>query len=157
MFFVRSDMGAEARQRSRPSPNPAEAPSGMMRAMITASDVVANLMSAIETGDLEGVKVCYSPDVVVWANFDGKARELDSSLRVLEWLVTNTTDRRYEIMRRVEIEGGVLQQHVLHATVTATGKSFAMPACLIVSVRGDRINHIDEYLDLSVMTAAFTE
>ena len=124
---------------------------------MTASDVVANLISAIETGDLEGVKVCYSPDIVVWANFDGKARELDSSLRVLEWLVTTTTDRRYEIVRRIEIEGGVLQQHVLHATVLATGKSFAMPACLIVSVRGDRINHIDEYLDLSVMTAAFTE
>ena len=124
---------------------------------MTASDVVANLISAIETGDLEGVKVCYSPDVVVWANFDGKARELDSSLRVLEWLVTTTTDRRYEIVRRIEIEGGVLQQHVLHATVLATGKSFAMPACLVVSLRGDRINHIDEYLDLSKMTAAYAE
>ena len=122
-----------------------------------ASQVVANLISAIETGDLEGVKVCYSPDVVVWANFDGKARELDSSLRVLEWLVTTTTDRRYEIVRRIEIEGGVLQQHVLHATVLATGKSFAMPACLVVSLRGDRINHIDEYLDLSKMTAAYAE
>lgn len=125
--------------------------------MITASDVVANLMSAIETGDLEGVKVCYSPDVVVWANFDGKARELDSSLRLLERLVSAITDRRYEIIRRIEIEGGVLQQHVLHGTVVATGKSFAMPACLIVSVRGDRINHIDEYLDPSAMASAFAE
>ena len=41
--------------------------------MISPSDVVANLTSAIETGDFEGVKICYSPDVVVWANFDGKA------------------------------------------------------------------------------------
>ena len=125
--------------------------------MISPGDVVANLMSAIETGDFEGVKICYSPDVVVWANFDGKARELDSALRVLEWLVSQTTDRRYEIIRRVEIEGGVLQQHVLHATVTATGKSFAMPACLIVGVRGDRISHVDEYLDPSVMAPAFEE
>ena len=119
--------------------------------------VVGRLITAIETGDLDGVRACYSPDVVVWANFDGKAKDLESSLRVLEWLVANTSERRYEVRRRIEIEGGVLQQHVLHGTVAATEKSFAMPACLVVTVKGDRISHIDEYLDVSVMQPAFAE
>ena len=125
--------------------------------MSEALEVVERLIAAIEMGDLDGVRACYAPEVVVWANSDNKAKDLDASLRVLEWLVGQTSERSYQIQRRIAIEGGVLQQHVLRATVNATGKSFAMPACLVVSVRGDRITHIDEYLDASVMTPAFTE
>ena len=91
----------------------------------------------------------------MWANFDDIAKDLDASLGVLAWLVDATTERRYEVTRRIEIEGGALQQHVLHATVAKTGKSFSMPACLVIEVDGDRITHIDEYLDASVMTPAF--
>jgi ketosteroid isomerase-like protein len=125
--------------------------------MSTAIDVVEAMIRAIEDGDLDGVKLCYSPDVVVWANFDGRARDLESSLRVLAWMLENTSERRYEIQRRIEIEGGVLQQHVLHGTAAGTGKTFSMPACLVVSVHGGRINHIDEYLDPSVLQPAFAE
>ncbi len=125
--------------------------------MSTAMEVVGQMIRAIEDGDLEGVKVCYSPDIVVWANFDGRARDLDSSLRVLAWMLENTSERRYEIQRRIEIEGGVLQQHVLHGTAASTGKKFSMPACLVVSVHGGRINHIDEYLDPAALQPAFGE
>ena len=125
--------------------------------MSLALETVDRLITGIEMGDLDAVRACYAPEVVVWANFDGKAKDLDSSLRVLEWLVSSTTDRRYEVLRRIDIEGGVLQQHVLHATVAATEKTFAMPACLVVTVRGDRITHIDEYLDVSAMTPAYEE
>jgi ketosteroid isomerase-like protein len=120
-----------------------------------ALDLVDRLIRAIEAGDLDGVRACYSPDVTVWANFDQRARDLESSLRVLAWLVEHTTSRRYEVQRRIEIEGGVLQQHVLHGTVAATGKEYAMPACLVISVDGARITHVDEYLDPAVMQPAF--
>ena len=73
-------------------------------------------------GDREGVRAWYAPEGVVWANCDGKAKDLDASLRVLEWLVGHTSERSYQIQRRIDIEGGVLQQHVLRATVNATGK-----------------------------------
>ena len=125
--------------------------------MSTAIDVVEQMIRAIEAGDLDGVRLCYSPDIVVWANFDGRARDLDGALRVLAWMLGNTSERRYEIRRRIEIEGGVLQQHVLHGTAASTGRKFSMPACLVVSVRGGRINHIDEYLDPSVLQPAFAE
>ncbi|MBK5289916.1 MAG: nuclear transport factor 2 family protein [Acidimicrobiia bacterium] len=120
-------------------------------------DLVSRMISAIEAGDLDGVRACYSPDIVVWANFDGKDRDLEASLRLLGWLLTSTSERRYEVRRREEIDGGVLQQHVLHGTVAATGKSFAMPACLVVTIDGDRISRIDEYLDRAAMTPAFAE
>lgn len=125
--------------------------------MSAALETVNRMIEAIETGDLDGLRACYSPDVVVWANFDGQARDLEASMRVVSWLVSSTSDRRYEVHRRIDIEGGVLQQHVLHGTVAETGKTFSMPACLIVTVRGDLITHIDEYLDTAVMTPAYEE
>jgi len=125
--------------------------------MSASLDLVGRLISAIEAGDIDCVRACYSPDVTVWANFDGEAKDLDASLRVLTWLVGATTERRYDVQRRIEIDGGALQQHVLHATVAKTGKSFAMPACLVVTIVGDHITQIDEYLDASAMTPAFAD
>lgn len=124
--------------------------------MSDALDLVDRLITAIEAGDLEGVRACYTPTTTVWANFDQRDRDLESSMRVLSWLVENTTSRRYEILRRIEIEGGVLQQHVLHGVAAATGKDYAMPACLVIRIEDGRIAHVDEYLDPAVMQPAFT-
>jgi ketosteroid isomerase-like protein len=123
--------------------------------MTDTLDLVDRLITSIEAGDIDGVAACYSPGIEVWANFDGQAKDLDASLRVLAWLVGATTERRYEVTRRIEIEGGALQQHVLHATVAKTGKSFSMPACLVMQIDDGVIVRIDEYLDASVMTPAF--
>ena len=127
----------------------------MITVMTAALALVERMVAAIEANDVDAVRACYSPDITVWANFDGKARDIESSLRVLAWLIGHTSSRRYEILRRIEIDGGVLQQHILYGTVAATGKSFAMPACLIISIDGDCITHIDEYLDPAVMAPAF--
>ena len=123
--------------------------------MTDSLDLVHRLIGAIESGDIDGVRACYSPAITVWASFDGEAKDLDASLGVLSWLVGSTSERHYDVVRRIEIEGGVLQQHVLHGTVAKTGKSFSMPACLVVTIADGLITHIDEYLDVSVMTPAF--
>lgn len=116
-------------------------------------DLVARLIAGIEDGDLAAVRSMYAPGAVVWTCFDDRVRDVDSALRVIEWLVGATTERRYEVGRRVEIDGGVLQQHVLHAT-THAGKTFSMPACLVFQIDGDRFTHIDEYLDPKPVMAA---
>ncbi len=118
-----------------------------------ALELVDRLIRGIEDGDLAAVRSVYAPDVVVWAGFDNRARDVDSSLGVLEWLLSVTTERRYEIVRRVEIEGGVLQQHVLHAT-TRSGTTFSMPACLVIHVGDALITRVDEYLDPAPVAAA---
>ncbi len=109
-------------------------------------DLVARLIAAIEAGELGVVRSLYSPEAVVWTCFDDRERDVDGSMRVLEWLVGSTTERRYDVTRRIAIDGGVLQQHVLHAT-THAGKTFSMPACLVVHVDGDHVARVDEYLD----------
>jgi ketosteroid isomerase-like protein len=117
-----------------------------MTATVNATDVLARMIGAIENGNLELVRSLYAPGAVVWTCFDDQEREVDSAMRVVEWLVGATTERHYEVTRRVEIEGGALQQHVLHGT-TPTGRTFAMPACLVVQVEGELVTRIDEYLD----------
>jgi ketosteroid isomerase-like protein len=121
--------------------------------MTTPTELAARLAAAIEAGDVDAVRDLYAPEIVVWANFDDARRDRESALRVLSWLVSSTTRRHYEITRRVEIEGGVLQQHVLHGT-TDSGNDFAMPACLVLRVDGEHITAIDEYLDPAPITKA---
>ena len=40
-----------------------------------------------------------------------------------------------------------MQQHVLRATITATGEPYAMPACIICTVVDGRVTRRDEYMD----------
>lgn len=116
-------------------------------------ELVARLIGGIETGDLASVRGLYAPGAVIWTCFDDRTRDVDSSMGVLEWLVGATIERHYDVTRRIAIDGGVLQQHVLHATAS-NGKTFAMPACLVIRIDGDRITRIDEYLDPQPVTAA---
>jgi ketosteroid isomerase-like protein len=116
-------------------------------------DVVTGLVGAIEAGDLAAVRSVYAPGAVVWTCFDNHERDIDSSMRVIEWLVGASTERRYEVTRRIEIEGGVLQQHVLHVT-TNEGRRFSMPACLVVQISDGFVTRIDEYLDPKPVTTA---
>lgn len=124
-----------------------------MATTVKPLDLVARLVGSIETGELDEVRALYAPGAVVWTCFDDRSRDVESSMGVLEWLVGATTERHYEVTRRVEIEGGVLQQHVLHATAK-NGKTFSMPACLVIGISGDGITRIDEYLDPHPVTAA---
>ena len=117
-------------------------------------EIVDRLVTGIETGALDQVRALYAPDAVVWTCFDDRERNVDSSMGVLEWLVSNTTERRYDVSRRCLIDGGVLQQHVLRATSKHRDREFAMPACLVIRVEGGHITRIDEYLDPSAVTAA---
>ncbi len=104
------------------------------------------LCAAIEAGDLDAVSDCYADDFVSWGNIDDREADKERSLRLLGWLCAKLADRRYEIRRRERIPGGFLQEHVLTGTAP-DGSAVAMPACLVVTVAGDHIVRINEYLD----------
>ncbi|OBG52947.1 MULTISPECIES: nuclear transport factor 2 family protein [unclassified Mycobacterium] len=111
------------------------------------ADAADRLFTAIEKGDYAAVDGMWSDDIAVWRvgarGDDGKAR----ALRVIDWFITATTERRYEILDRRFFEGGFVQQHVLHATGHA-GQSISMRVCIVIRVGGDgRLDRIDEYFD----------
>jgi ketosteroid isomerase-like protein len=93
----------------------------------------------------------WAEDIAVWRagarRDDDKAR----ALRVIDWFITATTARRYEILDRQlfdsEHASGFAQQHVLHATGHA-GQSISMRVCIVIRVTADGlITRIDEYFD----------
>ena len=112
----------------------------------TVSDVADRLFRAIEAGDREKVRRLWSDDVVVWKTGD-RDRDKDRALRVINWFIDTTAQRRYEILDRRYFDGGFVQQHTLHAD-GRNGASIAMRVCLVVKVDANGlINRIDEYFD----------
>ncbi|OBF29380.1 DUF4440 domain-containing protein [Mycobacterium sp. ACS1612] len=111
-----------------------------------AETIADRLFGAIQNGDVAAVEQLWSPDVVVWKVADrerGKAR----ALRVIDWFVGATTERRYEILERKFFDGGFVQQHILHAR-GHTGGLISMRVCIVIKMGDDGlISRIDEYFD----------
>src|ERR1700757_4976193 len=86
-------------------------------------DTADRLFTSKVNGDKAAVDRLWSDDIAVWRvgarRDDGKAR----ALRVIDWFIAVTTERRYEILdRRLFADlsdgsiSGFVQQHILHAT-----------------------------------------
>ncbi len=113
----------------------------------TIVDVADRLFTAIEKSDIAAVDRMWSDDVAVWRvgarRDDDKAR----ALRVIDWFITATTERHYEILDRQLFEAGFVQQHILHANGHA-GQSISMRVCIVIRVGANgMIDRIDEYFD----------
>lgn len=118
-----------------------------------ALELADRLFAAIAANDLEALRNdVYSPDVVVWHNNDNHEQRIDENLKVLNWLSRKVTNRRYEEVRRQATETGFVEQHVLRGTAE-NGTELDIPACLVVTVSGDRISRIDEYIDSAALAA----
>lgn len=118
---------------------------------MTITEVADRLFSAIEKGDRETVASMWGDDIAVWRT-DGRrdpttCDDKPRALRVIDWFLSTTATRGYEILDRQVFENGFVQQHVLHATGHG-GQSIAMRVCIVIKVdKEGLINRIDEYFD----------
>jgi len=118
---------------------------------MTVNELADRLFSAIENGDRATVASMWSENVAVWRT-DGRrdATTCDDkprALRVIDWFLSTTASRGYEILDRQVFENGFVQQHVLHATGHG-GQSIAMRVCIVIKVDTEGlIDRIDEYFD----------
>lgn len=108
--------------------------------------VTEQLFAAIEAGDVDTVAALYTDDVTVWHNFDNAAQSKRENLATLAWMARRVSGLRYEVQSRVEVPGGVLQQHILHGTAPS-GEALDIPASMRLYIEGGRISRIEEYLD----------
>lgn len=104
------------------------------------------IFAAIEAGDVDAVRAIYADDVAVWHNFDQLTQTRDENLRTLGWMHAHARGLRYTEVRRIVLDHGFVQQHVLRATAP-NGTEMAIPAMLHVFCEGGRITRIEEYLD----------
>jgi ketosteroid isomerase-like protein len=113
----------------------------------TIVDVADRLFTAIVKGDRAAVDRLWSDDITVWRSGARRDDHKARALRVIDWFITATTERRYEILDRQLFEGGFVQQHLLHATGHA-GQSISMRVCMVIRVGTNAlIERIDEYFD----------
>jgi ketosteroid isomerase-like protein len=109
-------------------------------------EVADKLFAAIPRGDIAAVRALYAPNAEIWHNHDGVTQDPASNLRVLDWVVRNIRELRYEEIRRQATPSGFVQQHVLRG-IAPNGKPVEVPACIVCAVSGGRITRLDEYLD----------
>ncbi len=113
----------------------------------TVVDVADRLFAAIEQGDVAGVDRLWSNDIAVWRVGARRDNDKARAMRVIDWFVSATTQRRYEILDRQLFDGGFVQQHILHATGHAA-QSISMRVCIVIRVgESGLIDRIDEYFD----------
>ena len=113
----------------------------------TIVDVADRLFAAIEKSDVAAVDRLWGDDVAVWRTGARRDDDKGRALRVIDWFITTTLERRYEILDRRLFEDGFVQQHILHATGHA-GQSISMRVCIVIRVgTNGLIDRIDEYFD----------
>jgi ketosteroid isomerase-like protein len=103
-------------------------------------------MDALNVGDAAAVKAFYTDDATIWHNFDNHDQPLADNLKMLEWFVRKAPGRRYRVLRREIVPGGWFQQHVLEAQLP-NGREMKLYACCVITLAGDRIRRIEEYVD----------
>jgi ketosteroid isomerase-like protein len=111
------------------------------------ASVADRLFSAIEAGDVDVVAAMWSDDVTVWHVGDAGRNEKPRAIRVIEWFVSATADRHYDVLDRRFFDGGFVQQHRLHGT-TRNGEPYELRVGIVIEVgRNGLITRIDEYFD----------
>lgn len=114
-------------------------------------DKADQLFTLIANGDKAAVDRLWSDDIAVWRVGARRDNDKTRALRVIDWFIGVTTERRYEILdRRLFDDGsisGFLQQHVLHAT-GHEGQLISMRVCIVIRVgTNGLIDRIDEYFE----------
>ena len=117
----------------------------------TVLDAANRLFTAIERSDVAAVDAMWSSDIAVWRVGSRRDDDKARAMRVIDWFIGATTQRRYEILDRQLFDDGsargFVQQHILHATGRA-GQSISLRVCIVIRVgTGGLIERIDEYFD----------
>jgi ketosteroid isomerase-like protein len=125
----------------------------MTSSPVQINDVADRFFATIERGDGDALDALWADDAVVWRQGGGRERDKPRGLKVIQWFVDATADRRYEVLDRQLFDGGFLQQHNVHAH-TKDGTPLSFRACLVIKVGADGlITRIDEYLDPADLAA----
>jgi len=113
------------------------------RVVRSVADKVARFVA---DGDLDALRALYAPDARIWHNTDDKDKTVEESLAFLDGLLSVTTKRWYADVRLTPTPSGYVDQHYMCAVMT-TGEEVRVPICMVVTLEGERVKRIEEYIE----------
>jgi ketosteroid isomerase-like protein len=121
----------------------------MSAAATRLSAIADRFFTALEGNDVAAVVSCYAPDATLWHNFDQVKMTPAENAASLRDYFARFPARTYQDVRRGYLaDDGVVQQHVLRL-VRLDGRTFDWPGCIVLRVRNDKIQLLEEYVDLA--------
>ena len=114
--------------------------------------IADRFFGAPEEGSEGKVLECYAHDAIVWHNFDMISMSPTESLGGVRTLFENFPMRKYIDVRRLPTPKGFVQQHVLRLT-RGDGVVIDWPACIVFELHDGKITLLEEYVDLSALSA----
>lgn len=118
-----------------------------MNTQTTDFSAIDMMFKAIEQGDMDSLRTCFTPDALIWHNFDGVDADVDTTVAILGGLCAASSSRSYEDRRRTTVGSLAFLQHTLTAELPS-GDRLVLPAMMRVEVADNGlISRIDEYFD----------
>jgi limonene-1,2-epoxide hydrolase len=118
--------------------------------MVSASAVVDDFFAAIESADMEEIRRLYTSDVQIWHNDGSPPQDFEEGLQLIEGLTSVVSDLKFEVLRRAEVDGGCLQQHVMRGKIGDREVALDAAMYLAVDVDGRHITRVEEYFDTAM-------
>lgn len=112
---------------------------------------VTKFFAALQSGDMATCETLFTEDGVVWHNYEQSEQSKAEALTALSGLAQ--LNARFEIIGRDVIGNTCVQRHVVRVLLPG-GEVAAIPALHRISLEGNRIRRIEEYMDSAQMAAA---
>jgi ketosteroid isomerase-like protein len=112
---------------------------------------VTKFFAALQSGDTATCESLFTDDGVVWTNYAQSEQPKAEALAALSGLAQ--LDARFDIIGRDVIGSTCIQRHVVRVVLPG-GEVAAIPAIQRISLEGNRIRRIEEYMDSAQMAAA---
>jgi len=104
------------------------------------------LFDAIEREDLDGMRACYAPDMVLWFNVTGQESSGEDTIAAQVEGRALLRRRTYDDRTISTFADGFVVQYTL-TIVQHDGRRRSLWACAVATVHDGLIVRLDEYLD----------
>jgi 4-carboxymuconolactone decarboxylase len=109
----------------------------------------ARWLEANRAGDGDAQLSLYRDDVDIWQAWTHESHPLEDVRRSMRWMDRHVEGLRLENVRCTLTEDGWVQRHTMCGTSRDNGESFAVEACMVVTIDDEgRIARIEEFIDL---------
>jgi ketosteroid isomerase-like protein len=104
------------------------------------------MFDAAESGDIEKFKSFYTPDAVVWHNFDPVDHPASQAAAQLANVMKMVKSIKYADRRYLSLPDGALLQHTSQAELP-NGHRMQVYHILRLYIEGGKVRRVEEYFD----------